>query len=86
MQPAQNGAIPTSAHGYSRFDELTNRSRDISCGGRQVDLRTQERPLSRQSSATNFTHTGDPTSSICPVGVSFPVFASIFNTTMLSDF
>src|ERR1700722_11094261 len=43
-------------------------------------------PNQAQSIATNFTHTGDPTSSTCPVGVSFPVFASILSTTMLSDF
>lgn len=35
---------------------------------------------------TNFTHTGAPTSTIFPVGVSWPVLASMRKTTMLSDF
>lgn len=34
----------------------------------------------------NLTHTGAPTSMLCPVGVSLPVFGSIRNTTMLSVF
>ena len=36
--------------------------------------------------ATNFTHTGAPTSRVCPVGVSLPVFLSMRNTTILSEF
>ena len=39
-----------------------------------------------QSIFRNFTQTGEPTSSTWPVGVRWPVFASMRKTTMLSDF
>jgi hypothetical protein len=85
MQPAQNLTIHNTSANDSSSSLRARKSRReaFPAAGRAAIWADGSSP---QSNATNFTHTGDATSSTCPVGVSFPVFASILKITMLSDF
>lgn len=53
-------------------------------GGLQI-AKFPDYPI-HQSIFKNFTSTGEPTSSFCPVAVNLPVSESIRKTTMSSDF
>src|ERR1700683_1390744 len=53
---------------------------------RGSELRLYESVNLDQSIFRNFRQTGEPTSNTCPVGVRWPLLASIRKTTILSDF
>jgi len=73
-------------------DSFKRNRRDVACNIFPAIDSTASAPDVRKlrqgdhSAPMNFTHTGDPTSRTFPVGVNRPVFTSIRNTTILSDF
>jgi hypothetical protein len=55
------------------------------CGDTHSILRVSVADPTHHPGVTNFTHTGAPTLTVLPVGVSAPVFWSMRKTTRLSE-